>query len=690
MNIDDFFGSSQDSTSSHQKPMCQYGSKCYRKNPQHFKDFRHPLDHPDSPAGSIVKKPSKTHKHIPLRQSKTYDDSSDDIEDIESPEISPKKAAQKKSPPKMKLSSSPTTPRSPKTILPTKDYDFKIEVAKRDATCHFGKCNRPIPKGTLRVSKAQQKRPLPYHLACFLTAQLESKKTAKFLSGTDQLEGFSELPKNFRIAVNHAFTSFDRKRKDILKETVARKEALVMPPSNTSNNNPNEKLSALLWKMYEAYKAEGDRFRTASYRKASGAVKNHPVEITSGKQARKIDGIGAKIADKIDEILSTGELNKLDQIRSNPRHQSLEELTKVFGIGSAFAAKLVDEHKINNLVELRLRRDLLSQSQKIGLKYVEEFEKKIPRSEMAEMEIVLLEACKEVGVEGVICGSYRRQVKECGDIDLLITHPSYSTGGIGSPASVSKHAPPFIAKLVDALKKREFIEADLALGNVKYMGVCRLKKEDKKEELLIKDEDILTDEEIIELDEPMKIESKKRTIDDLAEASTVSPEKKKPATSGLKFEIPSLDEISSLEAEQDFELDRQITLERSSSVAALTSSKKKEDTSFDVLPPLNKDVSFIYKHDDDDKKEEEKVSLARRIDILFIPEDCFACALLHFTGSSGFNIEMSKRAINNGMKLSEYCLSKSEEGSAPFIIRSEKDIFDNLGIDYLPPEKRSY
>ena len=25
-------------------PMCRYGSKCYRKNPSHFKEFRHPFD----------------------------------------------------------------------------------------------------------------------------------------------------------------------------------------------------------------------------------------------------------------------------------------------------------------------------------------------------------------------------------------------------------------------------------------------------------------------------------------------------------------------------------------------------------------------------------------------------------------------------------------------------------------------
>ena len=28
------------------KPLCQYGTKCYRKNPEHFAQFDHPVDHP--------------------------------------------------------------------------------------------------------------------------------------------------------------------------------------------------------------------------------------------------------------------------------------------------------------------------------------------------------------------------------------------------------------------------------------------------------------------------------------------------------------------------------------------------------------------------------------------------------------------------------------------------------------------
>ena len=55
-----------------------------------------------------------------------------------------------------------------------------------------------------------------------------------------------------------------------------------------------------------------------------------------------MDGIGAKIADKIDEFLSTGKLGKLDAIRANDDNLSINELTRVAGIGPAKAKMLVD------------------------------------------------------------------------------------------------------------------------------------------------------------------------------------------------------------------------------------------------------------------------------------------------------------------------------------------------------------
>ncbi|AYV81256.1 MAG: DNA polymerase family X protein [Harvfovirus sp.] len=77
----------------------------------------------------------------------------------------------------------------------------------------------------------------------------------------------------------------------------------------------------------------------------------------------------------------------------------------------------------------------------------------------------------------------------------------------------------------------------------------------------------------------------------------------------------------------------------------------------------------------------------RRIDIRFIPYDSYYTAILYFTGPKDFNKRMRLLAISLGYHLSEYSLVE-EEGNRPVPINSEKDVFDALGMEYLPPEKR--
>ncbi len=45
------------------------------------------------------------------------------------------------------------------------------------------------------------------------------------------------------------------------------------------------------------------------------------------------NGVGEKIAKKIDEILDTGRLGKLEKIRSSESGQAINFLTEVSGIG---------------------------------------------------------------------------------------------------------------------------------------------------------------------------------------------------------------------------------------------------------------------------------------------------------------------------------------------------------------------
>lgn len=80
----------------------------------------------------------------------------------------------------------------------------------------------------------------------------------------------------------------------------------------------------------------------------------------------------------------------------------------------------------------------------------------------------------------------------------------------------------------------------------------------------------------------------------------------------------------------------------------------------------------------------------RRIDIRYIPYESYYSALLYFTGSGSFNQAMRKEAKKKGYKLNEYGLFKIKSDDTYKIIKvkSEKDIFKKLGMDYVEPKDR--
>ena len=67
---------------------------------------------------------------------------------------------------------------------------------------------------------------------------------------------------------------------------------------------------------------------------------SHPVRVKSGAEAKSLPGVGAKIAAKLDEIISTGKLTKLEKIKADDDSNVLTLLTRVAGIGPAKAADL--------------------------------------------------------------------------------------------------------------------------------------------------------------------------------------------------------------------------------------------------------------------------------------------------------------------------------------------------------------
>ena len=57
-----------------------------------------------------------------------------------------------------------------------------------------------------------------------------------------------------------------------------------------------------------------DPFKIRAYRKAAEIIRELDFEVTSGEEAKKLPGIGKGIAKKIDEVLQTGEIARLEEL----------------------------------------------------------------------------------------------------------------------------------------------------------------------------------------------------------------------------------------------------------------------------------------------------------------------------------------------------------------------------------------
>ncbi|KAL8565037.1 hypothetical protein ACOMHN_003413 [Nucella lapillus] len=239
-----------------------------------------------------------------------------------------------------------------------------------------------------------------------------------------------------------------------------------------SSSNPNAEFSDFLMEL-ATYEKNVNRamHKYNAYRKAAGIIAKHPTRISSGNEAKKLEGVGEKIAKKIDEFIKTGKLEKLEKIRADDTSVAITELTKVTGIGPANAQKLVSEG-ITSIEELRKNTNKLNHHQKIGLKHYEDFEKRIPRAEMEQLKAVVLKETNKLDEDYTadVCGSFRRGAESSGDIDILLTHPSFT--------STSKKQPDLLHRLVKRLEAIKFVTDTLSLGDSKYMGVCRLTKEE--------------------------------------------------------------------------------------------------------------------------------------------------------------------------------------------------------------------
>ena len=76
-----------------------------------------------------------------------------------------------------------------------------------------------------------------------------------------------------------------------------------------------------------------------------------------------------------------------------------------------------------------------------------------------------------------------------------------------------------------------------------------------------------------------------------------------------------------------------------------------------------------------------------RFDLRVVPPECYGNLLQHFTGSKDHNVAMREEAVRRGLSISEYGIAEVESGEV-HTFRTEEELYDWLGYQFIPPELR--
>jgi DNA polymerase/3'-5' exonuclease PolX len=211
--------------------------------------------------------------------------------------------------------------------------------------------------------------------------------------------------------------------------------------------------------------AEADKFRALAFSKAIKAIEKLPA-VKSLDDLTDVPGIGSGVKDRVAEVFATGHLLEADEAKEDYSLDAYNVLQEVHGIGPAKARDLIKQG-IKTIAQLQEKAtgnpDLLTHAQTVGLTYIDDLKKRIPRTEMEKHEAYVRRLLPKE-FEMVVVGSYRRGLPTSGDFDVMITSRSLTE------LVAASHFQQFI----DLLADEGYLRGEFARGEHKFMGVCRL------------------------------------------------------------------------------------------------------------------------------------------------------------------------------------------------------------------------
>lgn len=181
------------------------------------------------------------------------------------------------------------------------------------------------------------------------------------------------------------------------------------------------------------------QYRVRAYRSAArtieGLSRSAADMIEQGEDLSKLSGIGKDLAGKIEQIVDSGRLPLLEQLKADMPGE-LGDLMRVPGLGPKRVARLHDELDVTTLDDLEeaAEQGRISEMEGLGKKTEERIAEEVSRMQQAPEQRLKLARAEQIAEplveylgepddvkDIVVAGSYRRRKETVGDLDILAT-----------------------------------------------------------------------------------------------------------------------------------------------------------------------------------------------------------------------------------------------------------------------------
>ncbi|KAH6668799.1 hypothetical protein B0J14DRAFT_150806 [Halenospora varia] len=191
----------------------------------------------------------------------------------------------------------------------------------------------------------------------------------------------------------------------------------------------------------------GHDFSNRAYSAAISAISCYPYKLTSAKEVLKLPGCGQKTAALFQQWKDLGYLKEAEELKNDEKNKVLSLFTGIFDVAGKTAREFYDKgwKTLEDVVDYGW--DSLHRTQRIGIKFYDDFQKRMSRQEVEKIANIVLKIANDIrpGYQMVICGGYRKGKPDCGDVDVVLSHPDEeATEG-------------FLRPLLDVLEDKEYV-----------------------------------------------------------------------------------------------------------------------------------------------------------------------------------------------------------------------------------------